>query len=75
MAQAAGLLKDALTGLSLQQFFAMHCSQALLTSGVDVRSITQEVEKLGVLRHVAAGARLFCFGEVPESFFLVLKVT
>lgn len=74
MAQSAGLLKDSLTGLSLQQFVAMHCGQLLLTSGVDVTSIVKEVEKLGVMRHVPAGQRLFSFGDMPDSFFLILKV-
>jgi hypothetical protein len=74
MAQAAGLLKESLTGLSLQQFFDMHCSQALLTSNVNVGVITSEVEKLGLVRHLPAGQRLFSFGDVPDSFFLILKV-
>jgi hypothetical protein len=75
MAQAAGLLKESLTGLTLQQFFDMHCSQALLTSGVNVGLITSEVAKLGLLRELPAGQRLFSFGDVPDSFFLILKVS
>jgi hypothetical protein len=75
MAQAAGLLKESLTGLTLQQFFDMHCSQALLTSNVNVGVITSEVEKLGLVRHLPAGQRLFSFGDVPDSFFLILKVS
>ncbi|KAF6261741.1 hypothetical protein COO60DRAFT_1699671 [Scenedesmus sp. NREL 46B-D3] len=73
MAQAAGLLKESLTGLTLQQFFDMHCSQALLTSGVNVGVITREVGKLGLLRQLPAGQRLFSFGDAPDSFFLILK--
>uniref|UniRef100_A0A383VST7 STAS domain-containing protein n=1 Tax=Tetradesmus obliquus TaxID=3088 RepID=A0A383VST7_TETOB len=73
MAQAAGLLKESMTGLTLQQFFDMHCSQALLTSGVNVGVITAEVAKLGLLRTLPAGQRLFSFGDSPESFFLILK--
>jgi hypothetical protein len=75
MAQAAGLLKESLTGLTLEQFFDMHCSQALLTSGVNVQQITNEVAKLGVLRQLPAGQRLFSFGDCPDSFFLILKAS
>lgn len=74
MAQSAGLLQDSLTGLSLHQFFVMHCSQNLLTAGFDVEQITREVVKLGVERRIAAGQRLFTFGEVPDTFYLILKV-
>jgi hypothetical protein len=75
MAQASGLLQDGLTGLSLLQFFSMHCSQGLLTSGgVNVQQIADEVAKLGAERSVAAGQRLFSFDERPDSFFLILKV-
>eukprot|EP00878_Enallax_costatus_P013193 GHUV01013790.1.p1 GENE.GHUV01013790.1~~GHUV01013790.1.p1 ORF type:complete len:1035 (+),score=287.38 GHUV01013790.1:628-3732(+) len=73
MAQSAGLLQDSLTGLTLHQFFSMHCSQALLTAGVDVEQIVAEVQKLGVERHIAPGQRLFSFGEVPETFYLILR--
>lgn len=52
----------------------MHCSEALLTRGIDVAAVTAEVSKLGVQRTVAEGEKLFSFGEVPESFFLILKV-
>lgn len=75
MAQAAGLLDESLTGLSLQQFFTMHTSQALLTRQVDdVDLITQEVAKHSVERRLGPGHRLFSFGEAPDSFYLILKV-
>ncbi|KAF8062987.1 hypothetical protein HT031_003826 [Scenedesmus sp. PABB004] len=73
MAQAAGLLRQGLTGLDLRQFFEMHCSQALLTAGVDAARITAEVAKLGVPRSLSPGQRLFSFGEEPNSFYLILK--
>lgn len=75
MAQSAGLLQDSLTGLTLHQFFSMHCSQALLTAGVDVDQIVQEVEKLGVEKLIGADQRLFTFGEQPDTFYLILRVS
>jgi hypothetical protein len=42
---------------------------------VNVGIITSEVEKLGLVRHLPAGQRLFSFGDVPDSFFLILKET
>jgi hypothetical protein len=33
------------------------------------------VSKLAVVREVAEGQQLFSFGEVPESFYLILKVS
>ena len=74
LAEAYGLLQEPLTGLSLQQFLAMHCQEALLTRGIDVGAVTAEVAKLAVQRHVAEGHTLFSFGEVPDSFFLMLQV-
>jgi len=75
MAQAAGLLDESLTGLSLQQFFAMHASQAMLArQSDDVDQITQEVAKHSVERRLGPGHRLFSFGEAPDSFYLILKV-
>lgn len=52
----------------------MHCSEALLTRSIDVEAVTAEVSKLAVVRQVVEGQQLFTFGEVPDSFFLILKV-
>lgn len=74
MAESYGILQEPLTGLTLAQFLAMHCSEALLTRSIDVDAVTAEVSKLAVVREVAEGQQLFTFGEVPESFYLILKV-
>lgn len=37
-------------------------------------AVTQEVTKLAAVREVPQGEALFSFGEVPDSFFLILKV-
>lgn len=74
LAESYGILQEPLTGLTLAQFLAMHCSEALLTRGIDVDAVTAEVSKLAVVREVAEGQQLFSFGEVPESFYLILKV-
>jgi hypothetical protein len=74
MAESYGILQEPLTGLTLQQFLATHCQEALLTRSIDVDAVTAEVSKLGLVRHVPEGASLFSFGEVPESFFLILQV-
>lgn len=74
LAESYGILQEPLTGLSLGQFLAMHCSEAMLTRSIDVDAVTAEVAKLAVIRGVPEGQALFSFGEVPESFFLILKV-
>jgi hypothetical protein len=38
-----------------------------------VPAVTQEVTKLAAVREVPQGEALFSFGEVPDSFFLILK--
>jgi hypothetical protein len=74
LAESYGILQEPLTGLTLFQFLSMHCSEALLTRSIDVEAVTAEVSKLAVVREVAEGQQLFAFGEVPDSFFLILKV-
>ena len=76
MAEALGMLQDSLSGMSLQQFFAMHCKEGLLTSqgvdAIDVSQIAAEVAKLGQQRRLVQGERLFSF-EFPESPGALLK--
>lgn len=74
LADSYGILQEPLAGLTLSQFLSMHCSEALLTRSIDVEAVIAEVSKLAVVRQVAEGQQLFTFGEVPDSFFLILKV-
>jgi hypothetical protein len=74
MAQASGLLREGLTGLTLRQFLAMHLAQCSAIPGADVDDITAELAARGTERRLPPGARVFSWGDQPDSFFLVLKV-